>query len=85
MSEKGLQSFVKWWLLPNLKGTTLIHCDYYLIGKKQWVVFVRNATKKGKQYFRFGLLGVCGPINVKTIDGASYFVTFINDALRFKF
>lgn len=82
MSEKGLQTLARRQLLPSMQGTTLSHCDHCLIGKQHRVAFVKNYNKKETDILDLVYSDVCGPINVKTFSGASYFVTFIDDASR---
>ena len=54
-------------------------CDYYLFGKQHRVSFripsTRNTNVLDLVYF-----DVCGPIDVESLGGNKYFVTFIDDA-----
>uniref|UniRef100_A0A2N9FFW3 Integrase catalytic domain-containing protein n=1 Tax=Fagus sylvatica TaxID=28930 RepID=A0A2N9FFW3_FAGSY len=81
MSEKELQILAKKSLIPFAKGMPLNSCDYCLFGKQHRVSFRRSSTRKSNMldlvYF-----DVCGPIEVESLGGNRYFVTFIDDASR---
>ena len=53
-----------------------------LVGKKHRVSFVRNNTNKCMKVLERVYSDVCGSMKIVTPDGASYFVTFIDDACR---
>ena len=81
MSEKGLQILEKKSLIPFAKGTPLNFCDYCLFGKQHRVSFRRSSTRK-TNVLDFVYSDVCGPIEVESLGGNRYFVTFIDDASR---
>ena len=81
MSEKGLQVLEKKNSIPFAKGTLLDPCDYCLLGKKNRVSFSRKSTKKS-EILELLYYDVCGPIEVESLGGYKYFVTFIDDASR---
>ena len=77
ISEKGLQVLSKKELLARIKGMplkTFVHCFH---GKQNRISFHRNITSR-----KLGHLDVCGPLKVRTLGGALYFVTFIDDHSR---
>ena len=81
MSEKGLQILAKKSLIPFAKGTSLNPCDFCLFGKQHRVSFnIPSARKPNVLYLVYS--DVCGPIDVETLGGNKYFVTFIDDASR---
>ena len=79
MSEKGLQILAKKSLIPFAKGTPPNPCDFCLFGKQHRVSFNIPSTRK-PNVLDLVYFDVCGPIDVKTLGGNKYFVTFINDA-----
>ena len=81
MSEKGLQILAKKNNIPFAKGTILDPCDYCLLGKQHRVSFSSKSTKKSK-ILELVYSDVCGPIEVESLGGYKYFVTFIDDASR---
>uniref|UniRef100_A0A2N9EW40 Integrase catalytic domain-containing protein n=1 Tax=Fagus sylvatica TaxID=28930 RepID=A0A2N9EW40_FAGSY len=81
MSEKGLQILAKKSLIPFAKGMPLNSCDYCLFGKQHRVSFRRSSTRKSN-VLDLVYSDVCGPIEVESLGGNRYFVTFIDDASR---
>ena len=81
MSEKGLHILAKKNSIPFSKGTLLDPCDYCLHGKQHRVSFSRKSTKKSK-ILELVYYDICGPIEVESLGGYKYFVTFIDDASR---
>ena len=81
MSEKGLQILAKKNNIPFAKGTILDPCDYCLLGKQHRVSFSSKSTKKS-EILELVYSDVCGPIEVESLGGYKYFVTFIDDASR---
>ena len=54
-------------------------CDYCLFGKQhREVSFQKNSTRKLELVYS----DVCGPMEVDSLGGNKYFITFTNDALR---
>ena len=78
ISEKGLQILAKKSLIPFAKGTSLNPCDC-LFGKQHRVSFNIPSTRKPNVLDRV-YSDVCGPIDVETLGGNKYFVTFMDDA-----
>jgi transposase InsO family protein len=81
MSEKGLQILAKKSLIPVDKGKALTSCEHCLFGKQHRVSFATSSQKKSTILERV-YSDVCGPIEVPTLGGNRYFVTFIDDASR---
>ena len=81
MSEKRLQILAKKSLFPFAKGMLLKHCDYCLFGKQHRVSFripsIRKLNVLDLVYY-----DVCGLIDVESLSGNKYFVTFIDDSSR---
>ena len=81
MSEKGLQVLARKSLIPLAKNESLSSCDYCLVGKQYKVSFSRRSKKKLEK-LKLVYYDVCGPMNVKTLGGNGYFVTFNDDATK---
>ena len=81
MSEKGLQILAKKSLIPFAKGIILKPCDYCLFGKQHRVSFCIPSTRK-PNVLDLVYFDVCDPIDVESLGGNEYFVTFIDDASR---
>ena len=79
MSEKGLQLLVKQSLIPMAKDKSSNPCDYCLFGKQHKVSFQKNSTQKLEK-LELVYFDVCGPMEVDSLGGKKYFVTFIDDA-----
>jgi transposase InsO family protein len=79
MSEKGLQILAKKSLIPVDKGKALTPCEHCLFGKQHRVSFATSSQKKSTILERV-YSDVCGPIEVPTLGGNRYFVTFVDDA-----
>ena len=81
MSEKGLHILAKNSLIPFAKGTVFNPCDYCLFGKHHRVSF-HTSGKKKNNLLELVFSDVCGPIEVESLGGNKYFLTFIDDASR---
>ena len=79
ISEKWLQILAKKSLIPFAKGTSLNHFDFCLFGKQHRVSFNIPSTRK-PNVLDLVYSDVYGPIDVETLGGNKYFVTFIDDA-----
>ena len=73
-----------------LVGKTLIHvdttishdpCDHCLAGKQHRASFSRKSTQRQVK-LELVHSAVCGPIEIESLGGNRYFVTFIDDATR---
>jgi hypothetical protein len=81
MSEKGLQVLAKKQLLPNIKGTSLMPCTHCLVGKQRKVSFHKSSQSRKTNILDLVHTDVC-TMNTKTLGGALYYVTFIDDHSR---
>ena len=79
MSEKGLQILAKQSLILIAKEKSPNPCDYCLFGKLHRVSFQKNSTQKLEK-LELVYSDVCGPIEIDSLGGNKYFVTFIDDA-----
>ena len=66
-------------LIPFAKGTSLNPCEFCLFGKQHRVSFNIPSTRK-PNVLDLVYSDVYGPIDVETLGGNKYFVTFIDDA-----
>ena len=81
MSEKGLQLLAKHSLIPMAKEKSSNPYDYCLFGKQHRVSFQKNSTRKLEK-LELVYSDVCEPMEVDSLGGNNYFVTFIDDASR---
>lgn len=82
MSEKGLNIRARKNLLHDMKGMSLEPCSDCLGGKQHRVAFQRSSTPtRRKHILDLVHTNVCS-MSEKSIGGASYFVTFIDDHSR---
>ena len=82
MSEKGLQVLSKKELLAGIKGTPLKTCVHCFHGKQNIISFRRNIASRKSHVLDLVHYDVCGPLKVRTLGGALYFITFIDDYSR---
>lgn len=82
MSERGLKILVGKNLILGLKSHQLNFCEHCIYGKQQKVSFMRGCHEREANILELVYSDVCGLINVKSLGGASYFVTFIDDASK---
>ena len=81
MSEKELQILAKKSHIPFAKGMSLKPYNYCLFGKQHRVSFRIPSTRK-PNVLDLVYSEVCDPIDVESLGGNNYFVTFIDDASR---
>ena len=81
LSEKGLQILSKKQLLSGAKGTLLKTCVDCLAGKTHRVAFHRFPPSRRSKVLDLIHTDVCF-MRDKTLGGASYYVTFIDDHSR---
>jgi len=79
MSEKDMQILAKKSLLPGKEGTTLETCDDCLAGKQHQISFKRSSHSTKSNVLDVAYSDLCGPMKVKTLGGALYFLTFVDD------
>ena len=82
ISEKGLDCLAKKSLLPGLKDAKLDMCNHCVVGKQRRVAFKQHSSSRKEEVLELVHSDVCGPLKVKSIGGALYFVTFIDDYSR---
>lgn len=82
ISEKGLKILVGKNLLPGLKSYNLDLCEHCIYGRQRRVSFLRGAHDRKKNVLELVHSDVFGPVNIKSLGGVLYFVTFIEDASR---
>ena len=80
LSEKGLSVLAKKHSLP-VKGTTLNTCTHCFVGKHARVSFHNSGPHRRSHVLDLVHTDVC-TMDAKTLGGASYFVTFIDDYSR---
>jgi len=71
-------------ILPTLDFSDLDQCVDCIEGK-----FAKQIKKDGAKCSS-GLLelihtNICGPFNVRSVDGFSYFITFTDDSSRYRY
>ena len=81
VSEKGLQVLARKQFLPGLQGTSLKTCDDCLVGKTHRVAFRTYPPSRKSNVLDLIHTDVCS-MKDKSIGGALYFVTFIDDHSR---
>ncbi|KAK8944625.1 hypothetical protein KSP39_PZI007680 [Platanthera zijinensis] len=81
MSERGLMELHKMGLLKGVKTCKLDFCETCVLRKKHRVKFV-TSTQRSKQALEYIHSDVWGPAPEPSLDGARYFVTFIDDFSR---
>ena len=85
MSEKRLQVLVRKFLIPLAKNESLFSCDHCLF-RKQHNIFFSSRSKKNLEKLGLVYYDICGPMDVNTLRGNMYFITFIDDAIgRYEF
>ena len=82
MSEKGMDIFQSRNLLPGLKNVDLDFCENCIYGKQKRVRFLRVGKEKKRKKLELVHTNVCGPIQVSSLSGSHYYVTFIDDETR---
>ncbi|KAL5863382.1 hypothetical protein ACOSQ3_000896 [Xanthoceras sorbifolium] len=81
MSEKGLSILSKKALLPGMKGTSLPTCVDCIMGKQHRVAFRSSPPSRKANILDLIHTDVCS-MSCKSLGGATYFVTFIDDHSR---
>lgn len=82
ISEKRINVLVKKDVLPRLKHTYLEKCSHYMVGKHTRVHFNRYPSTRKFDLLQLVPYDVCGPLKVKSFNGALEFVIFIDDCSR---
>lgn len=81
MSAKGLATLRKKKLINVDKNAALGLCNHCLFGKQHRVSFNFTSTKRS-ELLSLVHSDVCGPMEVESLGGSRYFMTFIDDASR---
>ena len=81
IGEKGLETLAKKWFLSSFAGTSLKTCVYCLAGKTHKVTFKSFSPSRKSQILDLIHIDICMMQN-RSIGGALYFMTFINDCSR---
>ncbi|XP_048323873.2 retrovirus-related Pol polyprotein from transposon TNT 1-94 [Ziziphus jujuba] len=81
MSEKGLSTLARKKLITVCKDAVLDPCNHCLFGKQHRVSFSSSASRKS-ELLSLVHSDVCGPMEVESLGGNKYFLTFIDDASR---
>ena len=81
ISEKGLQTLARKQFFPNLHGMPLKTCDHCLVGKTHRVAFHTYPPSRRPNVIDLIHTNVC-TMQTRTVGGALYFVTFIDDYFR---
>lgn len=82
MSAKSLACLMKKNLLSGVKSAKLERCSYCLAGKQNRVSFMSHSSSRKSGLLELVHTDVCGLLKVRTLGGALYFVTFIDDCSR---
>lgn len=82
MSEKGLIVLAKKNLLSWMKNESLKKSIHWLAGKQTRTTFKTSPPLRKSCILKLVHSNVCGPMKTKTLSGAFYFVTFIDDHLK---
>ena len=82
ISEKGLDCLAKKSLLEVLTDVKLDMCNHCVVGKQRRVSFKHHSSSRKEEVLELVHSDICGPLKVKSIGGALYFVTFIDDYSR---
>ena len=78
ISEKGLQTLTRKQFLPNFQGIPFKTCDHCLVGKTHRFAFHTNPPSRRPNVIDLIHTDVF-IMRTKTVGGALYFVTFIDD------
>ena len=69
-------------MLLGLNEAKLNTCDHWVVGKQRRLCFKHHSSSRKDEVFELVYSNFCGPLKVKSIGGALYFVTFIDDYSR---
>ena len=82
ISEEGLQILARKELIPDLRGQSLEPCTDCLTRKQHRVTFQRNVRPSRRKHILELVHTDVFSMSAKSLGGALYFVTFIDDHLR---
>ena len=66
-------------LISRISSVHLKKCGYYLVGKQHNVSFKSSSFIRKPEIFDLIHFNVFGPMKTRSLGGASYFITFIDD------
>ena len=71
-------------ILPKLDFFDLDQCVDCIKGKfaKQ---IKKDGAKRSSRLLKLIHTDICGPFNVRSVDGFSYFITFTDDSSRYRY
>ena len=81
MSQKGMKTLERFGYLPVLSFSDFSICEHCIYGKQTRSVHL-PIDRKCLEPLKLVHSDVCGPMPSKSLGGASYFVTFIDDSTR---
>ena len=82
MSLKGMEMLSHLGYLLVLNFSNFSICEHCIYGKHVCSTHKRNLNKKKSEPLDLVHSDVCGPMLVRSMGGASYFIMFIDDATR---
>ncbi|WCJ44212.1 Retrovirus-related Pol polyprotein from transposon TNT 1-94 [Euphorbia peplus] len=82
MSEKGIKVLFSKGLLPGLKSADLGLCEDCIFGKQKRVSFNKGGRTLKKEKLELVHSDLWGPAPVKSLGGAYYYMTLIDDCTR---
>ena len=82
MSLKGMETFSCLGYLPVLNFSNFSVCEHCIYCKHAHSTHKRLSNKKKSEPLDVVHSDVCGPMPVRSLGGASYFITFIDDSTR---
>ncbi|KAJ4744606.1 Gag-Pol polyprotein [Rhynchospora pubera] len=82
LSERGMKVLQNENYIPSFDCSSLEFCVHCVMGKQKRVNFKRNESHRKVKPLELVYSDVCCPFNVKSLGGASYFVTFLDDFSR---
>ena len=68
--------------MSNFQSAKLEKCEHYLTGKQNRVSFKSYPSSRKTELLELVHSDLCGPMKTKTLGGALYFITFIDDCSR---
>ena len=82
MSQTGMEIPCRQNVLPELKNSHLRKCEHYMDGKQNRVSFQSSSPQRKPEVVDLIHSYVYGPIQIRTLSGSLYFVTFVDDHSR---
>ena len=82
MSLKGMEMLSRLGYLPVLNFLDFSICKHCIYGKHACLAHKRNLNKKKSEPLDLVHSEMCRPMPVRSMGGASYFITFIDDATK---